>query len=427
MHIIKDQSVFETFRVNGDVISITNKKFKGWHRGINKAGEYSWFYLLCLRGKPGEKISIEINLTPDKPNNLALKNGLVFHSPDGWRWQKLAGNALTDLSGLKQKYTFTFTSTHPVYISNTILYNYKKYQLWLNEFLSGNRHICALKNIGKSFLGNNLQIISFNQAKKPRGRILVTTGCHPAEPDLLASMKILEYLKSNPAKTLREQYIIDIMPMQNPDGYVLPNCLTANGINLYWNFRPRDKANCPEASHLWQYIKKHPPILYLDFHAYVHQSNRVPCPYLQSPAVYRGALPKKTAKRIDRFLIKASNRYFRLGSLTMWPNALSTRITRRFNTLAFTKYHLQIHEGLDKSRARALNIFKGATNIILFNSIDQQSILTQPHGLAKPDYTDRQLMNIYYSLINKIKQIYITILFYIRDVRYYKKLTGLLK
>ena len=110
------------------------------------------------------------------------------------------------------------------------------------------------------FLTLNLSLISFPSHQQEYGRILVTTGCHPAEPDVLGSLAILEYLASPAATNLLQNYTVDIMPMQNPDGYKLKSCLTANGINLYWNFRHQDQLHCPEAYFLWQDIKKNPPL-----------------------------------------------------------------------------------------------------------------------------------------------------------------------
>ncbi|PIT98248.1 MAG: hypothetical protein COT71_01750 [Candidatus Andersenbacteria bacterium CG10_big_fil_rev_8_21_14_0_10_54_11] len=386
MTIDRAGSVCASARYDGTTISVDNKLHASYPHGVNKPAEYSWFYLLRLRGKPGEKIRVRANVpvafTPTRNNSL------VFCSTDGWRWRQHPGPVHTDASGLAQQYTFTFPHTNPLLLANTMFFDYQAAVRHLIDYARQHDDRCRLITIGESLHAHPLYLLQFPAAGRVRGRILLTTGCHPAEPDLLASMDILEYLASPQSAALRRHYHIDVMPMQNPDGYAEKSCLTANGINLYWNFRKDDRQDCPEAYFLWQYLLQHPPLLYLDFHAYVHQYHRHPQPYLQPLTEYRSRTVKQLVRTLDRQLVKLSQGNFHYGSLTAWPDALSTQLTRRFNTIAYTKYHLNLHEGVPRSRQRARDIFRTLTASLLDGRITAAKVLVPPAGTVLPDKTD---------------------------------------
>ena len=406
MKIIKNKSSLESVNLQNNTIHIKCKTFPSFPEGVNKTDQYNWFYTLCLKGTPGEQINIDVKTASTFNTKPIFTGGLAFFSSDEWNWYPIKNPVYTDRSRLRQHFTYTFTSTKPVFLSNTMFFNHHKIEEYIQEYVSKQNNKCELKSIGKTLLNNNLDIITFNKAKHPKGRILMTTGCHPAEPDLIASMEILDYLASSQSKKLRENYIIDIMPMQNPDGYVQKSCLTANGINLYWNFRSHDKKNCPEAHYLWKYINEHPPMLYLDFHSYVYQNYRKPMPYLQSLDCYTSTHTKQAVKHIDRFLVNMSNGYYRIGTISMWPDALSTHATNTFNTIAYTKYHLNLNEGEEKSRKRALTMFKGITDITLQHNHQEKNILTHPWGKAKRDITDSKPLRMYHQSVSTAKQAY---------------------
>ncbi len=417
MKVLSDQSVIQDLSTDKNSISFTAKHFDSFPQGTNKADEYSWFYLLCLQGQTGETTNISANLSP--PNApLTRDNSLVYWSHDRWTWQQLVSPVHTNHTGLPQKYSFTLPSSKPIYLSNTILYDYNHLRLHLRRFVDDHPQLCHQQIIGHSLQNHDLSIISFPSRQREYGRILVTTGCHPAEPDILGSLAILEYLASPAGIILLKHFTVDIMPMQNPDGYKLITCLTANGINLYWNFRYQDKSNCPEAYYLWKYIKKNPPLLYLDFHAYVHQYHRHPMPYLQSLACYTGSTTKKLVTKMDRVLTDLSQGYYKIGSLSMWPDALSTLVTNNFNTIAYTKYHFNMYEGVDPSRQRAIDIFSSLANLLIKHQIKQAHILTPPHGQVTPDQTDSSTATKYYSLHSRLKQIFIYGKSYYRYYRY---------
>lgn len=385
MIVNRAQSIVGSLHEKESRIHLTNQVSHPYPQGVNKAAEYSWFYLLALSNAAGRTVTIEAN--NPKEANCYRADGLVFTSPDRQQWTPASIPVWTDQAGLRQQYTLSIPPGPLTYVSNTIFFSYDSLQAHRAAYAAAHANICTLTTIGHSLKGRPLQLLTFTPPR-PLGTILVTTGCHPAEPDALAAHTILEYLATPAAAALRENYRVDIMTMQNPDGFALGSCLTANGINLYWNFRETDKQNCPEAYYLWQHLQRHSPVLYLDFHAYVHQRHRHPQPYLQPLTQYRGAAVKRIVRDLDKLLVQLSQGSYHYGHLTAWPDAVATKITRYCNTIAYTKYHLNLHEGIPRSQQRAHDIFRALTDYLVKHRITAKGVLLPPYGTVQPDHTD---------------------------------------
>ena len=406
MKLLPNQSVISSLRADGNKIYVQRRHHTGFSTGLNKADEYSWFFLLAISGNKNESVTLLANMSEADIPSLTRNNSLLFYSSDQIRWHRLAVPVLTDSAGLKQYSTFNLPVTGTCFISNTIFYNYAYLDTYFSSFADRHAAYCRPLIIGTSLEHRPLRLLSLSATANPLGRILLTTGCHPAEPDVIASQAILDWLVSPPGLALLRHYQVDVLPMSNPDGFATRSCLTSNGINLYWNFMKDDQKNCPEAYYLWRYILGHPPLLYLDFHSYVHQYHRHPMPYLKDTIAYRGAYPKHLVKQMDRLLIKQSQGFYRFGKLAMWPNALSHFITEEFNTIAYTKYHFNLYEGIKASRSRAVNIFSGLTGILLRQSTHQNNVLVAPYGQASPDYSDHWPYPWFYQLPELIRKSY---------------------
>jgi|GEM_PF-915443 hypothetical protein len=413
MHLIPSKSVYGSLKTKNGTVFVTSKEYDGFPHGVNKPREYSWFYCLAIEGEEGELVKVNAN-SSDSTVKLTRNNSLVFYSTDKFKWKQLKVPVYTDHEGLVQRYEFELPTNKPIYLSNTILFEYEQLRQHIDSLLSDHRDVITSVNIGQSLDNHPLEIFSFNKSKQPRGRILVTTGCHPAEPDVIGSLAIIKYLLSPDASELLENFIVDVMPMQNPDGYVNSSCLTSNGINLYWNFLKDDFKNSPEASNLWKYIKENPPLLYLDFHSYVHQYHRHPMPYLKDPDAYVGFKTKSVVKKMDRLLIKQSSGFYRFGKLAMWPESLSSFITQEFNAIAYTKYHFNLYEGIAASQDRAVNIFTGLTKVLLDNKVTQDEILRQPYGKAVVDQSDKFPITAVYEVTKFYRRVYMYLRSYLR-------------
>ncbi len=304
-------------------------------------------------------------------------------------------------------------------VSNTIFYDYEKATNFITRYVTQNKDFCSLTSIGKSLKQKPLHVINYSKTSDPKGRIFITTGCHPAELDLAISLAIMKFLTTPLGQKILENYNIDIMPMQNPGGFLMESCLTANGINLYWNFRHTDKFNCPEAFYLQQYLKKIPPLLCLDFHFYVTQFHRPSMPYLKPRHEYWGLKTKRVVHHINKTLTKLSNGFYKTGSLSSWPASLSYLITAEFNTIAYTKYHFNLKEGLKTSQNRAEEIFIALTNQLIKRNLSNSNTLKNPYRGTQSDSSNKAPIRIIYKLEALYKQLYIYLKSYSNKYTFY--------
>ena len=199
-----------------------------------------------------------------------------------------------------------------IYVSNSLPYPAEWMNEWLRQTATAYPDLTTLQIIGQSAQECPVWLLTLTDPsvlESDKDRVLITSGFHPAEPDWLATMAIIETLLSDNvwSQQVRREFIIDVVVQVNPDGFDLgTNGCNANGINLYWDFRPDDPETCPEAAHLWRWIESHPPCLYMDFHAYVHQLHKDFRPYIRPLSDYApSAWP--VVRAIDRQLIGLCN------------------------------------------------------------------------------------------------------------------------
>ena len=160
------------------------------------------------------------------------------------------------------------------------------------------------------------------------------------------------------AQRVRREFIVDAVVQVNPDGFDLgTNGCNANGINLYWDFRPDEPETSPEAAHLWRWIEGHPPCLYVDFHAYVHQLHKDFRPYIRPLSDYAPSA-RPVVRAIDRRLIALCNGRQVRGRGTNLPTTLAAQITETFGTITYTKFHLHLNHGVPACRELGLEVFK---------------------------------------------------------------------
>ncbi len=252
-----------------------------------------------------------------------------------------------------------------VYLANSIPYPANWMAARLQTLQTEKPDFVTIHTIGKSIQGRELQLLTISEpGEQPKDRILVTSGFHPAEPDWLATTAILEALLADDewARAIRQNFSVDVVVQVNPDGFDLGyNACNANGINLYWDFRPDEADTSPEARHLWNWIAAHPPVLYLDFHAYVHQLHKDYRPYLRPLSDYAPAL-RPMVRRIDRALVKLCGGRFVQGANTSLASTLAAQMTAAFGTVTYPKFHVHFNHGVAACQQLGLDVFKIAVD-----------------------------------------------------------------
>jgi hypothetical protein len=249
-----------------------------------------------------------------------------------------------------------------VYVTNSLPYPSAWMKNWLQNVAQSSEFAIS-HSLGQTVQGRDIPLLTITDPSvetTDKDRVLVTSGFHPAEPDWLATVTIIESLLGDEkwAAQLKHEFIIDIIPQVNPDGFDLgTNGSNANGINMYWDFRRDDMEASPEAVHLWRWIEKHPPSLYIDYHAYVHQLHKDFRPYIRPLAGYpRPARP--AVKAINRAFIELCQGRYWTGGSTNDHRTLAAQMTASFGTITYPKFHMHFNHGVPACRQLGLDVFR---------------------------------------------------------------------
>ncbi|MCD4770689.1 MAG: hypothetical protein K8R35_11045, partial [Bacteroidales bacterium] len=296
-------------KVGGDAFFIRIFKDPSGNHKLEKiVAGYSWYFCIKIINETDspKKILLFAGTEPTgMKEGFNKSSARLFASADFDEWSLLP-NVLENDSGVYQV-ELELQPNKIYYISNSLPRPYSVISNWLREIADKNGDICHLVSIGKSVQGRDIFLLSITEnSSDKRDRILVTSGFHPAEPDTLATEAIIKFLTSGDetAQEIRKKFVVDIISQTNPDGFVLgTNGCNANGINLYWDFRPHDRENTPESYYLWRFIENNTPLLYIDYHCYVHQCFKEACPYLKSLLYYDGVHVRRLVRQTDQYLL----------------------------------------------------------------------------------------------------------------------------
>ena len=245
---------------------------------------------------------------------------------------------------------------------------------------------------GQSIEGRELVVYEYRKPGHHRPMVLVSSGIHPPEPDTWATESIMDHLSSDAARALREIFDFAIAPVMNPDGYARgAQAANAAGVNFYWDFRHRDKKNCPEAVAFYEYAMKIKPVLYFDFHAYTFQKFKYASPYCKPVAHYDGPEVRRLVCQIDAALrAGVSNGRSMEGFVTYAPSTLGAKLTRSLNTITYAKYHIHMRDGESRCREHAVKAILTACDVLASNGVvDSRRILRRPYGHVRSSLKTR--------------------------------------
>ena len=257
-----------------------------------------------------------------------------------------------------------------LYVTNSLPCPSRRMHQWMTRVAIRHESKLTIQEIGRSIREQPILLATITDPDVPperKDRVLVTSGFHPAEADWLAATAIIEAVTGDAAwaHTLCRHYIIDVVPQVNPDGFDLgTNACNAHGVNLYWDFRVDDERISPEATALWRWIAMHPPALYVDFHAYVHQLHKNYRPYIRPKADYPSSA-RPVACAIDRALVGRCGGRAVLDTSTNDQRTLAAQMTAAFGTVTYPKFHLHLNHGVPAARELAIDVFRAVAETAL--------------------------------------------------------------
>ena len=291
------------------------------------------------------------------------------------------------------KVEVTLAPGQSIYLTNSLPYPSSWMHQWLQEQAATHADLARVSAIGASVLGREISLLTITDPQieaAAKDRVLVTSGFHPAEPDWLATTTIIESLLGNSdwAQQTRRNFIVDLVPQVNVDGYDLgTNAANARGINMYWDFRPQEPESSPEAYHLWRWMESHPPSLYLDFHAYVYQLYKDFQPYIRPASDYPPAA-RPAVRAIDAALIDLCEGRSVHNRSTNDPQSPAAQITTAFGTITYPKFHLHLVHGVPACRKLGLDVFRAVVD----GALPYRPLFPKTTGANwKPGATDHAL------------------------------------
>jgi len=345
--------------------------------------DYNRHFCFGLRNHSEVYLDLEVSINGGTQDLLSGKDILLFTSGDlvdDFEQTSLEG--ATDYSR-SHWFEIGVPAGETVYVAN---YMFRPPEI-LERRLDRLAELGAALRIvyGQTVEGRPLVSYSYDKGDLPW--ILITSGFHPTEADSLGTEAVMDLLASNEKLNLLASFNVLIVPIVNPDGFYRGfNACNAHEINFYWTFLEEDRKVCPEAYHLWRLIKRHEPVLYFDFHAYTFQGpGKHPGPYLKPLVFYRTQRLRKVVRRITEKLLKGSNGHGMWGVLTYTPSTLASKITKRFNTITYAKYHLRLRDGAAYNKQRAADVVLEAANILREEFKDPRCLLTSRLGLRRHD------------------------------------------
>jgi len=370
--------------------------------------DYNWHFVFGVKNNSNTEKQIKIFINCKSKEQLDTRaNILGTHKLDSEFHPLDNIDAYTD-TYKKYAIEISLSGKETCYLSNTYFRNLNLIKKRIESLDTQNSFI--KENYGKSLEGRELEAYLFaekdiSQNQKPN--IVVTSGFHPMEGDTLATEALMEFLGTEEGTDLLNRFNFIIIPVVNPDGFAHGfNGCNAKGINLYWDFREKDKKNAPEAFYLWAFLNKIPPSVYIDFHAYTFQLHRKKASsYIKPTYLYRGTEVRDVVEFINRELISYHDGHFMEGPLTFTPSALPYKLTDKFNTLTYAKYHLHIKDGKDALKKSAVDIVKKITyNLISHDFCDQGKILSVPYGNVRGNIRDyfKKKINVFWTFRLKV-------------------------
>jgi len=181
------------------------------------------------------------------------------------------------LDTTKTYYTLSFTYTFQ-YDNDTVSFAFSEPYTYtqLQRFLTSIKHNCEHKVLCNTISGLKCDLLTITNDEKDDNKrsIVLTARVHPGETVSSWMMEgLIEYLISERGEYIREECIVNVVPMINPDGVMQGNYrCSLSGCDLNRKYITPSKLFHPEIFHLKamvQKLNKEAPLLfYCDLHGH---------------------------------------------------------------------------------------------------------------------------------------------------------------
>jgi len=342
---------------------------------------YDYYFHISIKNISSKKMEFSFIVLRPKSNLNEIdwkpSKAPIFCSNDKKEWFYLP-NVLASENHMDYKGRISIPRGKTVYLSNNIPIN----PLTVSKRMKtlSQKHYVKNHVIGKSVLGNAIELLEIDENPKlGKDTFLIWSGIHPSEPDPIASFWLIDWILSDlyDAKKARQKYKFQIVPMINPDGFILGTSgCNANGINIFWDFLMDDTESSPESTAIWGWIKNNPPAISWDIHAYIYQTEKAARPYIPTIMKYPINL-RRPAWKVYKSLKKICNNQAVTGK-TIENISFSNQMIKNFGTIVLPGYHYHLADGPAESKEFIINslttIINSLSKFSSLNVIKKQKI-----------------------------------------------------
>ncbi|MCF8031891.1 MAG: hypothetical protein K9K66_00125 [Desulfarculaceae bacterium] len=355
-------------------------------RADGSTHDYNYHFIFGLRNLGDAPLSVEVCLECEGPDGLE-QTPLVYATP---ALDQDFAPAVFPARGDGARRTWLQPTLPPhgeLYLANTFPRRPEALLAGLDDLAAQGG---ARRGVyGQSLQGRDLTAYYYPAAQGPRQAcVFITSGFHPPEPDTLASEAVMAWLASDQAAEARQKLSFCLAPVANPDGFFLgAQGHNAAGVNFYWEFQPKQEERIPEAAALWALAKRLQPSLYFDFHAYTFQgAAKQAGPYLKPLWFYRGDTVRGLAQDMETRLLELTGGGCMRGASPLARSTLQARLTTRYNTVTFAKYHLHLAQGVPACREHGCQVVSRCVQAMLdADLIRRDQVLARPWGAQPRD------------------------------------------
>jgi len=327
--------------------------------------DYRLHFCFGLKNKTESQITVSVSVNSGHEVKLKKKMPPLYgaETPEGPYTRFDADSGKTDLFN-RYLFDIDLLPGETKFISNTIPRTLGPLHQKFTDIAA--KGYARKTSFGKSLDGRDLEAYEYRREGNDRPVVMVTSGMHPPEPDTFATEAIMEFLGSDLSWPLREVFDFIIVPIVNPDGYArATQACNAAGVNIYWDFRFKDVGNCPEAYFLYKLASDVRPSVYIDFHAYTFQTQKIGGPYCKPLRRYSGSRVRTLVREINTgFSQQMPDQKAMQGYVTYTPSSLGEILTRAFNTISYAKYHIHLQDGELRCKEVAVNVLELISKVL---------------------------------------------------------------
>lgn len=295
-----------------------------------------------------------------------LRKPYVIRSPGDLNWVQLPPDRQSDTED-QVHLRIDFGPNERKILSTVAVYPYSDAAAKLSELAARSAGKARIVEIGKSVEGR--PILSLEAGRRGKPRVIFASSLQPGEPGAWAILAMAESAVSGTSAPI-DELDIAFIPITNPDGVVRGLCnVNARGEIALVGFKDaaEGRAAPQEAKLLWDYLRKQPPVAYVDFHFLRLPNHHKPAVYNFDPDLYSDPARRELAVTLRERLRALSGAP--LGSKIgrehpLWPGLVTFNAIVRWNTAASLYQNTGPETSHHQAQTRGVEVMETVLNTL---------------------------------------------------------------